>query len=221
MSVLMEFQKTEAGKAEKLNKAPAVLQRALLGPYVLGQTFLLRGNALGMLAGIEPADINRAFRSPPSSFEQILHPEKYWDDEKLDLPRPVAVPGLAGALGKGWSVEAEGTLGELDIAVLTGSSAVSANSPTAMLASTWTNDAAAGWGGDRWYLLRNGSRHVTVVATLWDSVADAQEFSAAVALPEGVTMSMRGDAVVLVAGDTGDRTVALGTAVLDSLAPGQ
>ena len=219
MSVLLEFQKTEAGRGESLSKAPAVLQRALLGPYLLGQTFLLRGNPLGLIAGIDSADLDRAFRSPPTSFEQVLHPEKYWDEEKRDDPRPVRLTDLADLLGDGWSVEAQGTLGEFDLAVLTGSGAMAADSLAAVQPSAWTNDAAAGWGGDRWYLLRNGSRHVTLVATLWDSVADAREFSDAVDLPEGVTMSMREDAVVLVAGNAGDRMVTLGGAVLELLAP--
>lgn len=219
VAALMEFQKTEAGRAAKLSEAPAVLQRALLGPYILGQSFLVRGNLLAMVAGINADDINRAFRTPPASFEQVLHPEKYWDEDKRDDPRAIDLPDLAGLMGDGWSVEAQGTLGELDLAVLTGSGAVAPDSLTALQSSTWTNEAASGWGGDRWYLLRKGSRHVTLVATLWDSVADAQEFSAAAVLPEGVTLSMREDAVVLVAGDGGEETAALGVAVLDALSP--
>jgi hypothetical protein len=39
--------------------------------------------------------------------------------------------------------------------------------------------AAAGWGGDRVALVRNGDRLGAVLDTRWDSPADAAEFAAA------------------------------------------
>ena len=198
-------------------QAPAALQRALLAPYLLGQMFLIRGDLGKLLSGPDIADIDRAFRTPPESFEQILHPEKYWDDAHHDSPRPVSLPELAPVLGEGWSVAGAGTLGELDLATLTGSGAIAPDSLQAMSASSWTNDAAAGWGGDRWTLLSKGERSVTVLATVWDTEEDAAEFAAALA--KATTLSRRRDAVVLVSGDAGDRADALAKAVLDSLAP--
>jgi hypothetical protein len=39
-------------------------------------------------------------------------------------------------------------------------------------------DAAAGWGGDRVIVLDDGTNWATLLATEWDSAADAQEFEA-------------------------------------------
>jgi hypothetical protein len=216
---LAALQETEAGKAERMLAAPPVLQRALLAPYLLGQVFLVRGNITKMLTGPDMADVDRAFRSPPESFEQILHPEKYWSQEKHDPPRRVELPDLAAVLGAGWTVRGRGTLGELDAATLTGAGAVAPDSIQAVSAAAWTNEAAAGWGGDRWVLLSDGTRWVTVLATLWDTEGDALEFMDAVDLDAFANLSRRRDAVVVVAGEPGDRAPALAGAVLDVLAP--
>ena len=54
--------------------------------------------------------IDQAFKSPPSSTEQVLHPEKYLAG---DEPHSVALPYLASALGSPWELQDEGVLGEL------------------------------------------------------------------------------------------------------------
>jgi hypothetical protein len=45
----------------------------------------------------------------------------------------------------------------------------------------WTNPAAEGWDGDRFYLLRNGDGEPAgaIWITIWDSAADRDEFVAA------------------------------------------
>src|SRR5262249_57316966 len=74
-----------------------------------------------------------------------------------------------------------------------------------------------GWGGDRWQLYRRGDDTVTVLATVWDSDRDAREFRAA--LPRSMRRAalMKGDAVVVVAGGTGDRARVLARAALRCL----
>jgi hypothetical protein len=119
-----ELGQTEAGRAEKLKAAPALLQRGLLSPYVLGQTFILRGDVSAMTRGLQAADLDRIFRDPPLSSEQLLHPEKYWDDAKRDLPREVELPDLCATLGAGWKQAGEGNLGEMNLAILAGGAAL-------------------------------------------------------------------------------------------------
>jgi len=88
-----------------------------------------------------------------------------------------------------------------------------------------------GWGGDRWQLYEapaaggdtdGGKRHVTLLATLWETPTDAQEFEDALALPAGSHVERRGAAVVIVAGAEGQpdvETAALAGAALDAIAP--
>lgn len=177
------------------------------------------GDAAAMLRPPDAGNIDRAFRDPPESSEQVLHPDKYWDPSRRDPPRPVALPDLAAVLGPGWSARGEGTLGELDVAVLAGAGAVPPLSLEALSAGAWTNPAASGWGGDRWVLLSDGARTVTALATVWDREEDAAEFAAAARAPAGATVVRRADAVVIVAGDAGERAGAVATAALDRLAP--
>jgi hypothetical protein len=212
------YQESELGRAERLLEAPALLQRLLLGPYVLGQSFLLRGDAMRLMAGLDPDDLNRAFREPPRSSEQVLHPEKYWDPERRDEPRHLALGDLSSRLGDGWRLEAEGDLGELVLATLVGAAMPDLHSIEVAQPSAWTNAAAAGWGGDRWQLYARGEARLTILATCWDAEAEAREFEAALPAQDGRQAWRRGDAVVLVAGEAGGRAEELARAHLEALA---
>jgi hypothetical protein len=92
--------------------------------------------------------------------EQVLHPEKYLD--RVDEPVEVALPEVGQA-----EASFEGTLGEFLIRVLLRAS------PEGEAAV----GAAAGWGGDRYAVLENGSGWYRLVwRSVWDSEADAREF---------------------------------------------
>jgi hypothetical protein len=214
-----ELGRSEAGRAEKLKASPPLLQRGLLAPYMLGQTFILRGDVSRIKMGAQGADYERLFRDPPVSSEQLLHPEKYWDDAKKDSPREVRLPDLCGTLGAGWSQAGRGNLGEMNLAILTSPGGIDPLSPEATNPAAWTNEAAAGWGGDRWSLCAAGDRHVTILATLWDTPEDATQFDAALPAMEGRRVARRGDAVVLLAGDAPEGAENLAAAALKALAP--
>lgn len=205
-----DFQQSEVGQARRLKAAPQVVQRLLIAPYMLGMNFLLKGNLAAMPRVAAPkGDLDRAFRDPPVSWEQVLHPEKYWDDAARDLPRPVAIPDLSATLGDGWALAGEGGLGEMILAILTDPKA-DALDPTSLADPLrWTNKGAAGWGGDRWQLYRRGADTVTVFASLWDSERDAREFRAALPRSLRRTALRQHDAVVVVAGESGKRGAAL------------
>lgn len=200
MGALLAMQKTEAARAERLKATPPVIQRSLLASYILGLSFLTRGNPARLAAGLDAADLARAFSDPPQSTEQILHPEKYWQDAARDLPRRVRLPDLSRRLGAGWSLAGHGSLGELGLASLTGAPALDIASNQVLQPARWTNAAAAGLGGDLYHHYVNGARSVTVLATLWDTQRDAIEFQGGLATIPGKRSFRFGDAVVVLGG---------------------
>src|SRR5262245_12737472 len=147
-----------------LQRAPAYIRETTLFTYQEGLAFVSQ-----LLAGGSYDQVDAVYASPPASTEQILHPEKYVAHE---APDDVQIPdGIAGAVGSGWKVEGEDTLGEEVLGIWLRVGGVSKDE---------SNDAAAGWGGDRLVLLSgpDGAASVGIVTT-WDSAADAAEFASA------------------------------------------
>jgi hypothetical protein len=104
------------------------------------------------------------------------------------------------------------------VAVLTGSGSVDPASPSASYPSSWTNAAASGWGGDRLHFYESETGGATVLATVWDTPRDAEEFEAALSDTPPRTVRRRGDAVVVVAADAAVDTKALAEAALNAIA---
>jgi hypothetical protein len=69
-----------------IEDAPPFIWKPLVTVYTRGMTFLQRSEKPSANE-VAPGDYERAFSSPPRSTEQILHPDKYWNDEKRDDPR--------------------------------------------------------------------------------------------------------------------------------------
>jgi hypothetical protein len=136
--------------------APAAVRESMLFPYQEGLRFV---QALYQRGGW--AAVDRAYRDPPTTTEQLLHPERYLGTR--DRPQPVAVPDLSGRLGGGWRPAADTTFGEFDARLLLGgvSGAVS---------------AAEGWDGGRLRTFQRGGGTAMVIRTVWDSRAEAAEF---------------------------------------------
>lgn len=146
-----------------LSDAPRYLRETALFPYNDGFAFVS-----GLLTQGGYAAVDAAFKDPPASTEQILHPAKYL---KHEPPIAVKLPAkLAATLGAGWSLAAEDTLGEEVLRIwLEG-----------VLSTPDAAAAAAGWGGDRLALLRGPNGAVAIaLRTEWDTPADAAEFLAA------------------------------------------
>ena len=115
------------------------------------------------------AKVNQAYRNPPQSTEQILHPDKYLKNE---APRTVTLPieKIGQALGKKWKHVKTNVLGELGILLLL------SRQPATEAVSV---EAAAGWGGDQMAVFRLAGRKSTIVKVIkvtWDSKKDADEF---------------------------------------------
>lgn len=146
----------------RFDAAPYAVQRKLMFPYEAGLSFARTLYEEGNWTGIDAA-----WRNPPRSTEQILHPERYPDD----VPRLVAVPPLTTTLGPGWRLRDQDTLGEFMLRL--------------HLEAYLDNDdeeekvdrAATGWGGDRYALyVREDGEACLVIILVWDNADEAGEF---------------------------------------------
>jgi hypothetical protein len=208
-----EIEKGEARRARRLRNVPSFTQRSLLLPYVLGFSFLLRGEPWQWhLDGMRLADIGTAYAHPPLSTRQILHPEQYWVGRTPPPAPTLELPDLSPVLGTGWSRAASGSIGELGLAVLTGAP-LDIGSPEALLPARWTNKAAAGVVADLFDHYVNGESRVTVLVTRWETNDDAREFDEGV-VNRGQRLFRFGANVCVLAGDVGDKGEALAAAAL-------
>ncbi|HYI23309.1 MAG TPA: hypothetical protein VEX62_11830 [Candidatus Limnocylindrales bacterium] len=148
---------------------PLVLRRQLEFPYTEGFLFI---NEVWGLGGFEAVD--GALQTPPASTEQILHPQKFYDQE---LPVDVTLEDISATLGDGWSLVYEQTMGELLVQVL----ATGGEEPPFSLPGmpvTWPHaEIAEGWGGDRLNMYENTDGDWGILwQTAWDTESDAVEF---------------------------------------------
>jgi hypothetical protein len=160
---------------ETLETSPHFVWAPLFAMTYRGESFLRRTNAMRIAAGsVRMEDIERAFTELPRSTEQILHPVKYWKSDRQDEPRSVHCS--SADVPAGWEAVYEDTLGELYLAICTIPLEARAAGHDPQFAQRYTNDAAKGWGGDRFVLLESEGRFVLRLYTCWDTVEDALEF---------------------------------------------
>jgi hypothetical protein len=169
-------------------KIPPYLLSSILFSYSAGEKFVNELRRVGHGWKL----VNYALRTrPPRSTEQVIHPEKYFVDE-----RPVAVPasGLRALLPRRWRRVAGGTVGEFDTDQLLKLSVPAGEA----------GDAAAGWAGGS-YVLWNApgsascaapcrSRSALVLSWAWDTPDDSDEFLSA--LRQYVALTLNGKAAV-------------------------
>jgi hypothetical protein len=157
-----------------MDEAPASVGIVLMFPYTSGAAFVDR------LLGEGGWDaVDAAYADMPASTEQILHPLKYLE---RDEPSLITLPDPATALGTGWRVVDEDTLGELQTAVLLADfdPGEGFNGITGDIALPESaRNAAAGWDGDRFALWEDGERETLVWRSVWDTPQDARAFSRA------------------------------------------
>ena len=208
---LAAYAESETSKATMLDTLPETLLRQLIAPYTLGASFLARGNMIAAVANGYPVDdINRVYADEPLSSEQIMHPLKYWNAKKRDEPLRLSFGEAGEALGPRWSKRLDGVLGELTIGVMVGAPTPGLLDGLSIhIGAEWTNEAAMGWGGDRWELWVRGKSALVLLGTVWDSAADAEQFAAALDEDAGLIWKLSGDRVAVVAGDAGRKAALL------------
>ncbi len=144
----------------RLSNPPYVIVRELNSWYDDGLCFV--ETAAPQLS----QGVDGLFENPPSSTEQILHPEKYLAGEQ---PIAVTLPAIDGALGEGWSLTESSTFGEFSLQNLL---ILGLPDDRAQV-----QNATAGWGGDSWAFFEDETGRRFFQATIiWDSVLDAEEF---------------------------------------------
>lgn len=147
--------------SERLDQLPPFLREAFEFPYTRGLDFV---RALHRSGGFEAVDA--AYRDPPTSTEQILHPNRYV--RTRDEPVEVTIPELTRALGAGWRTIDRGGVGELDVLLIADHGAQSISRADA-------RRAADGWDGGRYVGLESDAGVLVAAVTAWDSVAEARE----------------------------------------------
>lgn len=152
-----------------LANMPPVLRRQLEYPYAEGFAFIQEIHGLG---GFDA--VNTTLTEPPESTEQVLHPDKYLADE---APVEVTLPDLTPALGEGWALSYEQTMGELIMQVWAAGDETPPETFPGLPVEWPHAEAAAGWGGDRLAMYEHpDGRWAIGWEIIWDSEADALEF---------------------------------------------
>ncbi len=147
---------TIMGGGKSLRDAPPIISQSMTFPYLRGMVFCVKlANDGGWKA------IDDAYRNPPMSTEQVIHPEKY--GAKPDPPTVIDLGELKA--GESWKELGRNVLGELQISVMLGRQGAK---------------AAAGWDGDRYAVFEGPDRKLALVwASTWDSADEAKEFAQA------------------------------------------
>jgi hypothetical protein len=107
--------------------------------------------------------VNDALRTLPPTTEQIIHPERFPDDE----PVKVDVPDLGPALGPEWEDLDVMQVGELWLRTMLG---------LHLGERSEVYDAAAGWGGAQYRAWTDGAETAVLLQTEWDTPEDAKQF---------------------------------------------
>jgi hypothetical protein len=147
--------------AAKVAQAPPFLLDYIYFPYTQGLEF-----AKAQAEGRGNAGVDAAFRRPPTSTEQVLHPALYAADQGWSPP---ALPDVAAA--SGCQAVRRGTLGEFKMGEVL----------QPQLGESTATRAAAGWNGDSFQTVRCGTRLGMVERWQADSDADAARLAQALA----------------------------------------
>jgi hypothetical protein len=161
MQVLLRFPAAAPGSVPSGGSAgevPPLITELQAYPYTAGQRFV---DALADGGG--PSAVNRALRTFPTTTEQILHPSKF----PGDVAEPVDVPDFAPTFGRGWRDHDVMVVGEVWLKAL-----LNLRLDEAVAAS-----AAAGWDGGIYRAWSDGEDVAVIMSTVWDTPADAKEFS--------------------------------------------
>jgi hypothetical protein len=150
------------------DQAPDYMKQDFNFPYQQGQDFVQYLYNKGGWAAVD-----QAYKNPPDSTAQILHPQLYPDQQ----PVTVTLPDLGSALGAGWTELEQNSLGEWYTYLMLAHGI----DPKTRLDDNTAKTAAQGWAGDTYQAYSNGksSGIVFVLATVWDSATDAQQFATA------------------------------------------
>lgn len=134
---------------EQLRKAPRYLREMLIFPYLRGQEFCAALYARGGWAAV-----SAAYKNPPRSTSEILHPEKFLANPREE---PVKIDFGNDLTVLGEKPLADNVLGEMGTRILLFEQGD----------QKWAEEAASGWRGDRYLVFHGGD------ALVWRVMLDA------------------------------------------------
>jgi hypothetical protein len=150
-----------APTGDSLDKAPLAVREVMLFPYRNGFAFV------AALRRHKPwSAVNAAFKRPPRSTEQILHPAKYIHDEKPVPVTAAVLPSLPD-----YAILHQTVWGELGFELFLRAHGIS---------DVVSEEAASGWGGDRAIVLAKPgddrpTHAIGLIRLAWDTEIDAIE----------------------------------------------
>jgi hypothetical protein len=139
---------------------PPFFLQMIVFPYPNGMAFVTEIVERGGTKAL-----NKAFRNPPLSTEQILHPEKYPDDR----PRAVNVPDIDSKLGAKWKDLEFEEVGEGWLHILL----------DLRIGPEESEQASEGWDGGQYRAWSRGKDTAIILDSVWDSEKDAEQFAEA------------------------------------------
>jgi len=144
---------------------------------------------LAKIGANDSAAIERLYKDPPVSTEQVMHPEKFPLDGPRDYPHLIATPDVAAVLGDGWEHVEDNDVGELSTGILLTQLASNGKYMPTLLGVMDiqtqgvgirgpAKTASEGWDGDRYtaWTEKGGSGVAVVWTSVWDAEKDATEF---------------------------------------------
>jgi hypothetical protein len=130
----------------ELSKAPKVMQDELIFPYIAGIRFTQK--VLRSSSGW--AEFYKVFAKPPSSTQQIMHPDLYLQGV---VPAKVELPATRGVLSSEWKKLDENDMGEFGVQEIL----------KQFLAKDRSTSLAAAWSGDRYAIFENQKNKHTLL----------------------------------------------------------
>ena len=142
------------------SEVPAWIVRNFTMPYEQGARFVQKVHAKGGWDAV-----NKLFRDPPSTTQQVLHPQRFFDRRE---PAEILMPSLRKVVGGKAKEVDRSTMGEWNVRILL---------ETLGTAPRTAKAVAAGWHGDRYQLIELEDGSVALVwLTIWDDEAKAKAF---------------------------------------------
>jgi hypothetical protein len=163
VQVLEHMQSVDDERSQILHSAPSAIRQTLLFPYIYGTGFIQY-----ILKKASWDRISEAYKQPPDSTEQIMHPERFLT---RDQPVEIRLERLEPILGEGWKRRLFDVNGEFGYFLLL----------SEFIDKEEARRAADGWDGDQMVLYEQAKagRVFLVHRSTWDSEADATEFARA------------------------------------------
>ncbi|HSM56689.1 MAG TPA: hypothetical protein VK879_11090 [Candidatus Sulfomarinibacteraceae bacterium] len=154
------FNRLSRAHTPQADYLPPVLVNQGLFPYTVGHDF---ARAIYRQQGWE--GLNHVWQNPPRSTEQIIHPDRYFAG---DVPQIVDLAPLTDTLGSEWRLIEQEVFGEFLVREYL----------SQRLNDSDVDQAATGWGGDRYAVYQRGDSDqlVMVLRSVWDTPNDRSQF---------------------------------------------